>query len=69
MAYPMPSIADTTDTLLRARQKALDFHAWAAAQASRRAKTPEERIAHAEIEQLLRSRLAALDESFNPKTA
>jgi hypothetical protein len=48
----------TTSEGLRALHVAINEHADLAAQASRRAKTPEAKVAHAEIETLLRDSLA-----------
>jgi hypothetical protein len=47
----------TTTEGLRALHVALSEHAELAAQAARRAKTPAARVAHAEIETLLRNSL------------
>jgi hypothetical protein len=49
----------TTSEGLRALHVALSEHAELAAQAARRAKTPAARVAHAEIETLLRDSLAS----------
>ncbi|NDD52823.1 hypothetical protein EBZ39_02915 [bacterium] len=50
----MLQAAETTNERVRALLRALTEHADLAAQASRRARTAQDRIAHAEIESLLR---------------